>query len=185
MPEESAPRCGNWRRVHLGWLGLLGLLVVVKASLDSSMLQRIRRAIHQPRTHTGYNLSTNANVTSLSGTASDPRRLAYMLYATDARTVCNALLMARNIRETGTPVSIPIVTLVASDVAPDVANHLVDTANNFVVERVAPWKQSGVEWSHEYAMSLTKLRIFEERGSFLPRFLQRRAVLHLVALLGY
>ncbi|RHY21799.1 hypothetical protein DYB32_009706 [Aphanomyces invadans] len=87
-----------------------------------------------------------------------------MLYATDARTVCNALLMARNIRETGTPVSISIVTLVASDVAPDVANHLVDTANNFVVERVAPWKQSGVEWSHEYASSLTKLRIFEERG---------------------
>ncbi|RHY94001.1 hypothetical protein DYB35_006791 [Aphanomyces astaci] len=97
-------------------------------------------------------------------TFSQSRRLAYMLYATDARAVCNALIMARNIRATGTPVIIPIVTLVASDVAPDVARQLMDPSSNFVVEVVAPWQQTRVHLSHEYANSLTKLRIFEERG---------------------
>ncbi|ETV79827.1 hypothetical protein H257_07043 [Aphanomyces astaci] len=97
-------------------------------------------------------------------TFSQSRRLAYMLYATDSRAVCNALIMARNIRATGTPVTIPIVTLVASDVAPGIAKQLMDPSSNFVVEVVEPWQQSRVHLSHEYANSLTKLRIFEERG---------------------
>ncbi|CAK4693546.1 unnamed protein product [Aphanomyces euteiches] len=44
---------------------------------------------------------------------------AYMLYATDARTVCNAFIMAHNIRASGTPREIPIVVLVTNDVPSD------------------------------------------------------------------
>ncbi|RHY47798.1 hypothetical protein DYB30_010575, partial [Aphanomyces astaci] len=59
--------------------------------------------------------SRRTNESILCNDSGKPR-LAYMLYATDARTVCNAVIMAHNIRKLGTPPSIPIVTLVVDDV---------------------------------------------------------------------
>ncbi|RQM31237.1 hypothetical protein B5M09_013695 [Aphanomyces astaci] len=174
---------GSRRRKYMGLVSALVLFVVViVVCLNSSMVSSMQQAttaqwsLAALTTSNSTDLQPNSSGLSANHLAVNradfpaaptaPRRLAYMLYATDARTVCNALIMARNIRATGTPMSIPIVTLVASDVAPDIAKQLVDPFNNFVVEVVAPWQQSRVHLSHEYASSLTKLRIFEERGGF-------------------
>ncbi|KAF0729144.1 hypothetical protein Ae201684P_010622 [Aphanomyces euteiches] len=89
-------------------------------------------------------------------------RMAYMLYATDARTVCNAIIMAHNIRKMGTPTSIPIVTLVSWSVAHDVIQRLRDAQIEAIP--VEPWTQTHANHPNEWTESLTKLRIFQERG---------------------
>ncbi|RHZ28454.1 hypothetical protein DYB31_010238 [Aphanomyces astaci] len=102
-------------------------------------------------------------------------RVAYMLYATDARTVCNAVIMVHNIRHLGTPLSIPIVTLVSSSLPPQYTLYLQEAGA--VVVPVEPWQQPLVHISDEYAMSLTKLRIFEQRGYDKVVYLDSDAVI--------
>ncbi|RQM31360.1 hypothetical protein B5M09_013786 [Aphanomyces astaci] len=102
-------------------------------------------------------------------------RLAYMLYATDARTVCNAVIMAHNIRKLGTPPSIPIVTLVVDDVPAAIVQRLTDAG--IVAIPVAHWKQAGVPSNAEWVSSLTKLRIFEARGYDKVIYLDSDAVI--------
>ncbi|CAK4693562.1 hypothetical protein AeNC1_013598 [Aphanomyces euteiches] len=98
-----------------------------------------------------------------------------MLYATDGRTICNAIIMARNIRNTGTPTSIPIVTLVSNAIPSDVVQHLRDAG--IVAVEVNPWRQTNVKDS-EWIESLMKLRIFEERGYDKVIYLDSDAWVH-------
>ncbi|CAK4624085.1 unnamed protein product [Aphanomyces euteiches] len=92
-------------------------------------------------------------------------RIAYMLYATDSRSVCNALITASNLRQLGTPPHIPIVALVSTSVEESVVEHLRKAS--IIVELVRPWRPKtsllGLE-SSIWEESLTKLHIFEERG---------------------
>ncbi|CAK4122983.1 unnamed protein product [Aphanomyces euteiches] len=85
-------------------------------------------ATPKPTTTTQTPTPTVTNATTLPTTApvDKPARWAYMLYATDDRTVWNAIIMARNIRKTGTPMSIPIVTLVSKTVSTDRIQRLRD-----------------------------------------------------------
>ncbi|KAH9113757.1 hypothetical protein LEN26_009753 [Aphanomyces euteiches] len=95
-----------------------------------------------------------------SSQATNPKQ-AYMLYATDARTVCNAIIMARNIRASGTPDDIPIVVLVTNDVPNHILQRLIDAKT--VPIQIEPWRRAGVS-DPTWVDSLAKLRIFEERG---------------------
>ncbi|CAK4805550.1 unnamed protein product, partial [Aphanomyces euteiches] len=102
---------------------------------------------------------------------------AYMLYATDARTVCNAIIMAHNIRASGTPREIPIVVLVTNDVPSDYFDRLHDA--ELVPIAIEPWRQivpgsSDFTWTD----SLAKLRIFQERGYDKVIYLDSDAWLH-------
>ncbi|KAH9150539.1 hypothetical protein LEN26_004056 [Aphanomyces euteiches] len=106
----------------------------------------------------------------------DLPRMAYMLYATDARTVCNAIIMARNIRHTGTPTSMPIVTLVSTEVPTEIVRHL--HLAGLVVVPVEPWKQNRTAHRDVWTESLTKLRIFQERGYDKVIYLDSDAWVH-------
>ncbi|ETV94934.1 hypothetical protein H310_11580 [Aphanomyces invadans] len=89
-----------------------------------------------------------------------------MLYATTELTMCNALIMARNIRRLGTPPSIPIVILISA--ALETQQHAWTAtveATHTKMTFVEPWiSQSMRGESSIWRESLTKLRIFEERG---------------------
>ncbi|OQR87823.1 hypothetical protein ACHHYP_08012 [Achlya hypogyna] len=88
-------------------------------------------------------------------------RYAYMLYATDDIQACNALLMAKSIRRLGTPQTIDIVVLTTPNVPAATTDALA--AGGVVVAPVQPWVQANAP--HDtWSKSLTKLRIFEERG---------------------
>ncbi|RHZ29342.1 hypothetical protein DYB31_010927 [Aphanomyces astaci] len=94
-------------------------------------------------------------------------RFAYMLYATTKISLCNAVIMAHNIRRLGTPPSIAIVILasVKLDSHPTSEWSAALDAANAVQVPVEPWISSSLRGrSSVWWESLTKLRIFEERG---------------------
>nr|AIG55795.1 secreted protein [Achlya hypogyna] len=114
--------------------------------------------------------STSSNETTVEPVA---QKLAYMLYATNAITACNALIMAKNIRRLGTPASIDIVVLVGASLPEHKRAALV--AGGLIV--VVPWLQRNAP--HDtWIESLTKLRIFEERGYERVIYLDSDAWLH-------
>ncbi|KAH9125038.1 hypothetical protein LEN26_006231 [Aphanomyces euteiches] len=135
-------------------------------------------ATPKPTTTTQTPTPTVTNATTLPTTApvDKPPRWAYMLYATDDRTVCNAIIMAHNIRRTGTPMSIPIVTLVSKTVSTDRIQRLRDA--HIQVELVDLWSQQYTAGSDYWSDSLTKLYIFQERGYDRVIYLDSDAWVH-------
>ncbi|KAH9124280.1 hypothetical protein LEN26_009757 [Aphanomyces euteiches] len=106
-------------------------------------------------------MATALELPQNNNTQANSSKQAYMLYATDARTVCNAIIMARNIRASGTPDDIPIVVLVTNDVPNHILQRLIDAKT--VPIQIEPWRRAGVS-DPTWVDSLAKLRIFEERG---------------------
>ncbi|EQC26478.1 hypothetical protein SDRG_15656 [Saprolegnia diclina VS20] len=103
----------------------------------------------------------HSNTTTLPSTTLPSARHAYMLYATNDITACNALIMAKNIRRLGTPAHIDIVVLATTTIAS--STHAALAAGGLVVVPVEPWMQPNAP--HDtWSASLTKLRIFQERG---------------------
>ncbi|ETV95322.1 hypothetical protein H310_11219 [Aphanomyces invadans] len=156
----SSPGVG--RQINIKYVATIVILVIIV--LNVLFLDSFAVVLSQGKSHVSpIGLEAQlANTTLLVDSHGNRLRLAYMLYATDARTVCNAIILASNIRKLGTPASIPIVTLVGNDVPPSVIQRLTDA--NIVAIPIDPWKQERVDQSDEWFRSLTKLRIFEERG---------------------
>ncbi|RQM31238.1 hypothetical protein B5M09_013694, partial [Aphanomyces astaci] len=110
-------------------------LAILSFDVAAISITRFRRQQHDTPTNTSNRIiidcitasfdSGRTNESVLCNDRGKPR-LAYMLYATDARTVCNAVIMAHNIRKLGTPPSIPIVTLVVDDVPAAIVQRLTD-----------------------------------------------------------
>ncbi|OQS05851.1 secreted RxLR effector peptide protein [Thraustotheca clavata] len=120
------------------------------------------------------NIDTIALVHEIN-TTTQLSRNAYMLYATDSTTACNAIIMANNIRHQGTPFSIDIVVLVANTVQQSIQDAMSN--QGLVVVPVEPWYQ--VNAPHPtWQASLTKLRIFEEHGYDRIIFIDSDAWLH-------
>ncbi|EQC42514.1 hypothetical protein SDRG_00247 [Saprolegnia diclina VS20] len=103
-------------------------------------------------------------------------KVAYMLYATDTVTACNALIMAKQIRRLGTPSSIEIVLLVTDKVA-DATLTALEADGTLTLQLVSPWVQTNAKHS-TWSSSLTKLRVFAYYGYDKVIYLDSDAWLH-------
>ncbi|KDO22103.1 hypothetical protein SPRG_10921 [Saprolegnia parasitica CBS 223.65] len=103
-------------------------------------------------------------------------KVAYMLYATDTITACNALIMAKQIRRLGTPASIEIVLLVTNTVA-DATLTALEADGTLTLRLVSPWVQTNAKHG-TWSSSLTKLRVFAYHGFDKVIYLDSDAWLH-------
>ncbi|KAF0700554.1 Aste57867_8890 [Aphanomyces stellatus] len=139
---------------HCTLQGLFFALVLLTVASGAMLLLAMR-----PR---GLEWRPDPRDAAVHAAPHDAPRRAYMLYATDAISVCNALIMAHHIRRLGTPTSIPIVVLVSTSMPPLTAAALATLTRVVMVD---PWSQpSHLGRKRVWRDSLTKLRIFEERG---------------------
>ncbi|OQR88314.1 hypothetical protein ACHHYP_20307 [Achlya hypogyna] len=131
-------------------------------------------AMMHPMLKNGHVVSSNrAPVLALGATG---ERLAYMLYATNTRTACNALIMAKRIRQLGTPTYIDIVLLAANTIVLDTLGALHEDGT-LILKFVDPWIQHNAKHP-TWSASLTKLRIFDDHGYDRVIYLDSDAWLH-------
>ncbi|OQS03337.1 CLPTM1-like membrane protein [Thraustotheca clavata] len=104
------------------------------------------------------------------------KKIAYMLYATDSITACNALIMAKHIRRLGTPLNIPIVVLATKTISFRTFDAMEKDGSVKLI-MVEPWYQKNARHA-TWSASLTKLRIFQNHGYDRVIYIDSDAWLH-------